>query len=182
MESDEALYERLLRGEMAAFDRLYDRYERPLFGFIRRQLERDGTREAEDVLHEAFLAVLRERAAGRAATTFRAWLFQVARNLCLNRLRSRRREARALGAVALEPGVAEAGRAPQPERALAHREAAESLRRAVAKLPGPLVEVYQLRAAGMSYDELAVVLAVPLGTVKSRIHEMVRRLREEMER
>ena len=173
MLSDEALREKLLRGDLDAFDRLYDRHARALFAFIRKHLA--DAHEAEDVLHETFLVMLRERDAGRAAVSLRAWLYQVARNQCLNRLRSRRRGARALEAVAPEaPTVA------LPDEALLAREAAERLHLAVARLPTGLAEVYALRASGMSYEELAQVLAVPIGTVKSRIHEMVSRLREEM--
>ena len=51
-----------------------------------------------------------------------------------------------------------------------------------AALPAPLAELYALRAGGMSYEELSGVLAIPVGTVKSRVHEMVSRLRQEMER
>lgn len=177
MVSDEALYEQLLRGDLGAFDALYARYERPLFGFLLRQLGSDR-QEAEDVLHDAFLSVLRERQAAHPVACFRAWIYQVARNLCLNRQRSRQRAARAVVAVAQAP----APPAPLPERALEEREVAESLREAVARLPGQLAELYQLRAGGLSYEELAQVLALPLGTVKSRMHEMVSRLREEMRR
>ncbi len=174
MLSDEAYYERLLRGDLAAFDALYDRHARPLYGFIRRHLA--DAHEAEDVLHETFMALLRERDGGRAAASLRAWLYGVARNLCLNRIRSRKRGARALEAApAPAPGE-------HPERALEQRETAERLRLAVARLPAGLAELYALRAGGMSYEELAEALAVPVGTVKSRIHEMVSRLKQEMER
>jgi len=50
----------------------------------------------------------------------------------------------------------------------------------VARLPDPLAELFHLRAGGLSYEELAQVLEVPLGTIKSRMHEMVGRLREEV--
>lgn len=167
MESDEALYARLLRGELAAFDRLYERYERPLYGFLRAQL--GDAAEAEDLFHEAFLAVLRARGSRTELRSFKAWLFEVARHLCLNRIRSRRRADRALETVAREPhGAAEPARDPA------------TLHAAVTRLPPALAEVYSLRASGLSYEELATVLEVPIGTVKSRIHEMVRRLREEM--
>jgi len=176
MDSDEALFERLLAGDMRAFDRLYDRFERPLFGFIRAQLRDAG--EAEDVLHEAFMAVLRERDARKEVRSFRAWLFQVARNLCLNRVRSYKRAGRAFEAAA---HVEAMGSAPVPaEQALLRRQQAEMLQKAVARLPEALGDIYQLRSAGMSYDEVAEVLRIPVGTVKSRMHEVVKRLREEV--
>lgn len=167
METDEALYARLLRGELAAFDRLYERYERPLFGFVRAQL--GDAAEAEDVFHEAFLALLRARGAGTEVRSFKAWLFEVARHLCLNRLRSRQRADRAMESFAHEPATAATTEPP-----------AAALHAAVGRLPPALAEVYTLRASGLSYEELASILEVPIGTVKSRIHEMVRRLRKEM--
>jgi RNA polymerase sigma-70 factor, ECF subfamily len=172
MDSDETLYARLVGGDLTAFDRLYERYERPLHGFLCAQL--GDRQEAEDVFHEAFMAVLRARDQRAKVRSFRAWLFQVARNLCLNRVRSRKRADRALHGLAHEPA------APALDEAAAGQGAA-ALQAAVQRLPSPLGEVYQLRAGGLSYEECASVLDVPIGTVKSRIHEMVRRLREEMQ-
>jgi RNA polymerase sigma-70 factor (ECF subfamily) len=174
MLSDEALYEALLSGDLRAFDTLYERYERPLFGFIRKHLA--DVHEAEDVLHETFMAILRDRAGARAARSLRAWIFQVARNLCLNRQRSTRRAARALEREARSPEETH----PGPERALEHQQAQHALRHAVARLPLELGELYTLRTQGMSYAEMAEVLGIPLGTVKSRMHELVKQLREEM--
>lgn len=174
MRSDEALYEALLKGDMSAFDALYERYERPLFGFIRRQLQ--DSHEAEDVLHETVLAVLRDRKGAKAARSFRAWLFQVARHLCLNRERSRKRATRALLTEAQSP----AEPARSPELQLTQHQTAEALRSAVAKLPAKLAELYELRAGGMSYEEMADVLEVPVGTIKSRMHQLVEQLRQEM--
>jgi RNA polymerase sigma-70 factor, ECF subfamily len=175
MDSDEALFERLVAGDLRAFDRLYDRFERPLFGFILSQL--GDPREAEDVLHETFLAVLRERDKHPSIRSFRGWLYRVARNGCLNRMRSRKRAARALSEVTAADTAASA---PGPDQELELRERAELLSRAAARLPQALAEVYRLRAAGMSNDEVAVLLGVPVGTVKSRMHEMVKRLRGEV--
>ena len=53
---------------------------------------------------------------------------------------------------------------------------------ALAKVSPALAELYHLRASGLSYEELAQVLAIPLGTVKSRMHELVLRLQEELPR
>jgi len=173
MESDEALYERWIAGDLRAFDELYARFERPLFGFAL-AFVRDAA-EAEDVLHEAFLAVLRERA--RGIRSFRAWVFEVTRHLCLNRARSKSRAARAVAAYA-------DGEEPPPgadEQLATHRRAA-TLERAVARLPAPYTELYRLRASGLSYDEVAAILEIPVGTVKSRMHEMVLRLKREVDR
>jgi RNA polymerase sigma-70 factor (ECF subfamily) len=173
MLSDEALHEKLLRGDLGAFDPLYERHARPLFAFIRKHLA--DAHEAEDVLHETFMTLLRHRDRD-AAASLRAWLFTVARNLCLNRLRSRRRGARALDAIPAPDAVT------PPDLAVEQRQSAERLRRAVERLPAHLAELYTLRANGMSYEELAEVLSVPVGTVKSRMHEVVARLREEVGR
>jgi RNA polymerase sigma-70 factor, ECF subfamily len=175
-QSDEALLEELLRGDMRAFDALYDRHARALFAFVRAML-RDPT-EAEDVLHEAFMALLRERGGAAAPRSLRAWLYKVARNLCLNRLRARRRADRAVVEAA-----SLADFAPAPAGVDSRLEAAEVRERlvaAVGRLPEALAEVYRLRTAGLSYEEVADALGVPVGTVKSRVHEMVGRLREEM--
>lgn len=172
--SDEALCRALFDGDLAAFDTLYARYERSLFGFISRQL--GDPSEAEDVMHEVFLSVLREKASARAARSFKAWVFQVARHLCLNRVRAR---GRAASAVEVESRVETAG-AVGPEEVLQHRQTSDALSKAVGRLPPALSELYRLRASGLSYEELAEVLAVPLGTVKSRMHELVKRLQQEM--
>jgi RNA polymerase sigma-70 factor (ECF subfamily) len=173
MLSDEALYRNLVTGDVTAFDELYRRYERCLFGFVLRQL---GDRaEAEDIFHEAFMAVLRERRSSRELQSFKAWIFEVARNLCLNRVRSRKRAARAFETETRTPASQ-----PHPESIVSARQGPAALQRAVEKLPEPLAQLYDLRTSGLSYDEIASVLDVPLGTVKSRMHEMVNRLREEM--
>jgi RNA polymerase sigma-70 factor (ECF subfamily) len=179
MDSDEALYERWIAGDLTAFDRLYERYERPLFGFVRAFVREQA--DAEDVLHEAFMAVLRERDRRGEVRSFRAWVYQVARNLCLNRARSRKRAGRAAGEVQVI--VESLVQAPQAaDDAMEGQQLARALEQAVLRLPEALAEVYRLRAAGVSYDEAAEVLGVPVGTVKSRVHEMVKRLREEMVR
>jgi RNA polymerase sigma-70 factor (ECF subfamily) len=175
-ESDESLYARWIGGDLRAFDALYARYERALFGFVRAFVRAPS--EAEDVMHEAFMAVLRERRKG--IQSFRAWMYEVTRHLCLNRARSKKRAARALEEVKTIEGEVP-GRA-SVENEIDARRRAIVLERAVTRLPEAFAEVYRLRASGMSYDEVADVLGVPIGTVKSRMHEMVLRLREEVSR
>lgn len=171
MESDASLCERLRGGDLGAFDALYARYEAPLFGFIRSYL--GDAAEAEDLFHEAFMAVLKNREA--QLDHFAAWLYQTARNLCLNRLRSRQRGERAHLRLVEEP----APEATADER-LDQRAASQALAGAVAELPQPLSQVFHLRVSGLSYEEMAQVLELPLGTIKSRMHEMVSKLRKDL--
>ena len=170
MFSDEELYRQLSSGRMAAFDELYLRYERRLFGFIFAQLH--DRAEAEDVFHDVFMAVLRQPREN-AMANFRAWIFQVARHLCLSRIRTQSRAARAVAKID-EHALA------RPENLAVAMGGPEALQRAVATLPAPLARVYELRAAGHSYEQMAGILGVPLGTVKSRMNEMVARLKKEM--
>jgi RNA polymerase sigma-70 factor (ECF subfamily) len=173
MESDEHLHARIREGDLAAFDTLYARYEGPLFGFLVATL-RDRP-EAEDALHDVFLRALETPPAHLSGGGFRAWLFRVAKNHTLNRWRSRSR-----GAAATKNLEA----APRPATArdqLVRRVLHVALEGAVERLPETLAEVYRLRSSGLSYEEMAEVLETPLGTVKSRMHEMVKLLREDVE-
>jgi len=173
MESDELLYARVRAGDMRAFDQLYGRYVSRLFGFLVGQLR--SRADAEDVFQEAFLQTLRSREISfENGGSFKTWLYRVARNTALNRLRSEQRKDRAHArAESLEPPAS-------PEDGLAQIELVRVLDTAVAKLPPGLSEIYHLRSSGLSYDEMAEILEIPMGTLKSRMSRMVSTLREEM--
>jgi len=157
---------------MRAFDELYARYESRLFGFCLRMLKsRAG---AEDVFHEAFLRALKDDRAAFESGGFRAYLFQIARNLCLNEKRGEARAKRAIDAIP------ERAPEPQPDEIVISSRRFAALDDAVARLPPQLVEVYELRSSGLSYEEIAAVLAIPIGTIKSRMHQLVKTLREEV--
>lgn len=166
MRSDEALLEAWLAGELAAFDLLYARYEAPLFGFIRR-LCGGNAADAEDVLSATFLALMNE-AKRRRVTRVKSLLYEIARNACLNRARALKRESPAQ----VQSEVA------TPEVRLVERETAVALSKALDTMPTQLTETWSLRASGLSYDEISKLLAVPVGTVKSRMNQLLTRLRE----
>ncbi len=173
MHSDEELFGRVRGGDLAAFDELYARYERSLFGYLLTGLKNRA--DTEDVFHEAFLNALKHPDVHLEEGGFRAWLFRIARNIVLNRLRSEARGAAARAKIEpAEPAPSAVDRLQEGQRDVA-------LRSAVARLPSPLAEVYRLRTSGLSYDEIARVLETPVGTVKSRMHELVKQLRKEME-
>ncbi len=172
--SDEDLYALIKRGDIAAFDALYARYEVRLFSFIHSQVR--SRADAEEIFQEAFMNALKSKeVVFLPGAGFKCWLYRIARNLVLNRARGTQRQAKAHTLdVAPEP-------LPGAVEALAGHERDVALRRAVAKLPEGLSELYRLRTAGLSYDEMATVLDVPLGTLKSRFHQLIVTLREALE-
>src|SRR5438552_9142 len=94
MEKDEDLYYRIKKGDLKAFDLLYERYQSGLFRFIYGYLK--CKEDAEEVFHETFMRVLHSSDIDFENGTFRGWAYQVARNLSLNRLRTQKRGSAAL--------------------------------------------------------------------------------------
>jgi RNA polymerase sigma-70 factor (ECF subfamily) len=172
--SDETLYYRVRRGDLSAFDTLYGRYERRLFGFICKLVH--NHHDAEDLFHEAFVSVLRSKEVSFDRGSFCAWLYRVARNQSYNHLRSGRR------ASELQRRAEAPSPPPSAEASFAESERAQLLQQAVATLPPLLAEIYHLRSAGLAYEEMAALLHIPLGTVKSRMNQMTQRLRDELAR
>ncbi len=161
---------------MAAFDQLYGRHERSLFGFILRSV---GDRaDAEEIFHDVFLSVMTGAEATFAEARFAPWLYRLARNACANR---RRGAVRGQRAVRRLQAVPEDNDEDDPERRYLLEERSTVLSQAVERLPGPLGEVFSLRSAGLSYEEIAAALGVPIGTVKSRMNSLVTQLKGEVE-
>jgi RNA polymerase sigma-70 factor (ECF subfamily) len=182
MDTDEELYARVRAGDGAAFDALYERYEVRFFGYLRALLP--SRADAEDAFHEAFLRALTGPEADFGGEgSFRAWLYRVGRNAALNRLRGEQRRARTAAQLWQETAAGAGGglAAESADAALESRELAAALDGAVARLPPALLELFHLRATGLRYEEMASVLGVPTGTVKSRMHQLVHHLRKELE-
>ncbi|MFP4058041.1 MAG: RNA polymerase sigma factor [Candidatus Brocadiia bacterium] len=166
--SDDDLVRLYWEGDVDAFDALFARHSRAVYGFARMMLgDSDG---AEDVLQEAFLAVAQSAGAYRPRGRCRAWLLRIARNLCLTRIRAAqaRRQAfapdMAVGPQAPDP-------APTPPRRAERREDIARLRVLIAGLPErQRVAILLYAFEQMSYREIAEVLDVPINTVKTLIH------------
>ena len=169
--SDEALAARVrATGDAEAFAVLVTRYRARLIALSRRMLadSRGGPDEAEDVAQEAFVAAYDRRGSYRRGEPFRPWLYRIALNRCLDRLRtqSRRPALRSWEAVAAEPQAAEEG----PLTALLTEEREGRLQEAVAALPPKYRAVFLLRHLDdLSYEEIAAATELPLGTVKTHL-------------
>ncbi len=160
-------------GDATAFDEVYQRYGEMVFNIA---LRLAGDREeAADLTQETFLRIYRHLAGFRGRSSLKTWIYRIAVNCCRSRLRRRDWNVRREPPERLAELVD--GRAG-PESRAATRELREQLEGAVRRLPVPFREAVVLRdVQGLSYDEIARVLGVRIGTVRSRIARGRERLR-----
>jgi RNA polymerase sigma factor (sigma-70 family) len=165
-----------LAGDAQAFARLYDRYDRPCFQYIRRTLGPAHADAAEDAHQETWLAISRNAAAfDPARASFRAWLFAVARNKVWDHFRRQRVTVLASATdeamMAPDPG-------PSPLEEVESREMAQLIVTAVEALPveqrGALI---MFADAGLSLEEIAHATGVAVETAKSRLRYARAKLR-----
>ena len=182
-ESESDLVRRCARGEEAAYRELVERVEKPLVNFVRRYL--DDASSAEDVFQETFVRVVRTLGDFKPEASLSTWIFTIARNLCLDRIKMKRRHRE----VSLDEG--QGGRRPglidfrdalratgtTPEQDLDAREEGRRLQEAIGKLSPNKREALVLRQySGLSYQEIAAIVDAPVGTVKFRVHEAIQDL------
>ena len=167
MESDEELMRGVARGEEAALSLLIERHAAPLHAYLAR-LCGDAS-EAEDLLQESWMRVVRGATSFDPTRRFRSWAYGIATNVA----RDRYRRARARGGVHL-PLPATMASASGEARSLARLD----LRGRLAELPERLRQTLVLRYyEGMDEPEIAETLGIARGTVKSRLHAAVSALR-----
>lgn len=161
MPTDEALVGQVARGDEQALAELLRRWEKPLAHFLHR---RTGGRDVEDLYQEVWLRVVRAAERFDGERRFSTWLFHIALNLT----RDWQRRPPAEPSDADPPGEA---------RPAARAEAGLDVERLLARLPEAQREVVALRYLhDLSEDEVALLLDIPKGTVKSRLHHAIARL------
>ena len=173
MAHDRELMARVKEGEQSALELLFARWEGPLFAFFYRL----GCPPSwvEDLTEEVLVTVYRRRHRYELDRAFAPWLFGIARLVWKDHLRHRGRE------LSHTAPLEAAGRVPSrdlgPSDIAEAREEADAVRGAIQHMPDEQKATLILRHYhGLSYEEIAQALQVPLGTVKWRIHEAVRRL------
>lgn len=184
LESDAGLIEECRRGDARAFDTLVNRYKDRIYNAAYRFL--GNHEDAGDVCQEVFVRAYRaiETFEGRAKVS--TWLYSIALNLCRNRVRDSKRKGRDKG-VSLEllheraPGRADAIGATEtaPDDAAVHRELEAALTACLDALPEHYRMAFVLRThEDLPYEEIAQVMGCPSGTVKSRLNQARRLLRD----
>lgn len=181
--TDAALVARVARGDQQAFGLLYDRFGALAYGLARAMVREAA--DADDVVAEAFAQLWRTADRYDAARgSVAAWVTTVTRTRALDHLRAARRRLQAAERAAGDDaeGIAlPVAAAPPADEGLERRERAEAVQRQLAALPPAQREAVQLAFfGGLSHGEIAERLALPLGTVKSRVRLALQRLRDAL--
>jgi RNA polymerase sigma-70 factor (ECF subfamily) len=169
---DQALVERVQKGDKSAFDVLVLKYQNRIIQLVNRYV-RDAD-EAMDVAQEAFLKAYRAIGRFRGDSAFYTWIYRIAINTAKNHLvaSGRRPPGGDIDAQEAEQyeGAAGLREYDTPERLLLKDEIQASIAKAIDSLPDDLRTAITLRELeGMSYEEIAQTMDCPIGTVRSRI-------------
>lgn len=170
MASDEELVKNFMQGDKNAFRELVDRYQKPLLNYIYRFTARREL--AEELTQEVFIALLQNFSRFDTQASFKSWVYAIATNRALNALR--RHEP-----IMNEDAIShkECGQ-KDPMLNVAEQERAAAVQQALASLPEKHRAIFILRFyQGLSYEEIALAIGCPLGTVKSRMCYALQKLR-----
>src|SRR5260370_623963 len=169
----------LLQEDVSAFEQLYDRHSRIVYGLLLRILQQAGT--AEEVAQDVFLQLWRNAAQyDESGGQFFPWLLTLARNRALDtlRLKSERQRRREDQTEEMPPVFT----APEYEKQLGEKRRAEKVRGLIGSLNPQQKKAIELAYfEGLSHTEIASALKEPLGTVKSWIRNGLLRLKEGLQ-
>ncbi len=183
--SDQEIVALAKEGREAAYRELIRRYERPVFSLILRMVR--DRQLAEDLAQETFIKALNAIGSYRPEFKFSSWIFKIANNAAIDQLRRREVDTLSIDgapnatsaddieATALQVG--DKGETPLAE--LEARELGTHIERAIAQLRPEYRSCIMLRhVEGLAYEEIAQLLDLPLGTVKTYIHRARHELRD----
>lgn len=182
--SDEELVRSYLEGDQKAFEELVVRYETTIINMAYRLL---GNRsDASDVCQEVFVLLLRKIGSFRGEAKFSTWLYRVSLNACHDHARRLKRhfslsESPSEDLPEIEQRLPDDG-LHSPEESLERSEIQDVVHEAIARLPYKFKEVIFLHdISDFNYKEVAEILDISLGTVKSRLNRARTRLAKELE-
>jgi len=183
--SDELLVTRILAGDADLYETLIARYERPIVNFIYRMI--GDYEQALDLAQEVFFKAYRSLDRFDPTFRFSTWLYRIASNRSIDHLRKQAPVLLSLndprdGEQGPEGAIQLKSSTRGPEDLLASRELGEQISLAIDALPAPYRELILLRhLQGMSYEEIARMKRLPLGTVKNRLFRAREILRKKLE-
>jgi RNA polymerase sigma-70 factor, ECF subfamily len=179
--TDHELVERARHGEAAAFEALVTRHHQAARRAAIAAL--GAADDADDVAQEAWIAAHARLTDFQGGSSFRTWLLAIVWNKALDRRRQVGRWLRRMVSLDFGPAAGLSEYRPSPERRVLGDELSGQTTRLVRALPAKLRDPLLLIGSGdYSYDEVAAMLGIPVGTVKWRVSEARRQLRAKLER
>lgn len=178
---DQTLIDNCLAGRQDAFGQLVERYQNRLFHSLVHLL--GSTEDAQDAAQNAFVQAFEKLSTFRGQSQFYSWLFRIAYNLAVSDKRKTKRMPVSLegrrAASGLEPS--DVNPSSEPSYAMDVSDRQRIVQHALAELPVEFRTALVLKEMdGMSYEDIAEMLAIPLGTVRSRIHRARVELRDKL--
>ena len=179
MEPDEAkLITRLKAENKTALKEFFERYRKKVFSLAFGMLH--SREDAKDALQDIFFKFFKSIGSFKGKSKLSTWLYRISINTCLDRLKKITRE-RTEPLVDSSHEISSRQAEENPRDAVIKKELAESVKRAVEKLPLDQKTVFLLREVdGLSYKEIADILHCRIGTVMSRLHYARRALRKDL--
>ena len=180
--TDEELVEEFQRGHPHAFDILVERWDRKIQGAIYRIMGPDE--DVRDLCQETLLKAYRALGTFKKEARFSSWLYQIALNVCRDRMRRRKSRPSVSLDELMEVGeVGPPGRGPNPLELIEARDLSRAVATAIESLPPEQREVIVLKEyQGLTFLEIAQALDVPISTVKTRLYRGLGQLRQRLER
>lgn len=180
--SDKEIVWEVLNGNQDLFAVLVARYEKPIFNYVYGMVRH--RQDAEDLTQEAFVKAFFALKTYKDAFEFSTWMYRIARNVCLDYFR--KQKIRSFFSLNTPVGEEKEDEVEDflpgdkdPEEGVLEGETLEQVLQAVGKLPWKFREVIVLRyIEELPYEEIAQVLGVPIGTVKTYLHRAKEKLKE----
>lgn len=185
--SDQELLDLILKEDEDAWGVLYARYHDAIFRFCGNYVR--GAAEAEDLAHDSFIKLREKAHTFKKGARLRPWLYQIARNTCLDYLRKQKHRKPSGSSDWSKCYFAQTSRidiidfTPSPASKIAQRDLHSRIMEELDGLSEEHRTVFLLKyVEGLSRDEISSTLEIPLGTVKSRLYHGMKKIREKLDR
>jgi RNA polymerase sigma-70 factor (ECF subfamily) len=177
--TDELLMLDVQKGDLEAFEALYERYNKRLFHFILRFMKERSA--AEDILQETFLRLLKGKKRFRKDSRFSTFLFTISRNLCIDTLKSWERKH---VFISQEEHIEKAtDKSKGPDKILEETEMGKVIQNDIQALPPDQREVLVLsKYSGLSYDEIARIVESTPAAVKQKAYRAMLSLKQKLKK
>lgn len=177
--TDEALMLAISKGDKRAFDEIYKRYSGPLMGYFMRMLWKDREK-AEDFVHDLFAKIIRKPELFDPSRSFKTWVFSVANNMCKNEYK--KQEVRKNTSNGLDQNYTVSDTSANVMQEVQEVQFKEQFLDSLDQLDLKHSEVFKLRhIEGLSIKEIAEILEISDGTVKSRLFYATKYLAQSLE-